>query len=478
MAVEVFSNDGQGTVSSGGTTAPSPGAGEVWTVSVSVPFPTASSSATPPTQFYVCDPAAETEKILVTNVSGSTWTVTRGADGSTPVAHTAGFTIVQVLTGASLRALQNGLNVVPPSGGDDTSALQAAINAAATAGQGAIFLLPGVYRISAPLTIDSNNIAITGAGQHATTISCIAGSAITAMLEVGSSQIVQYITVSGLQIFGNAFSGHNVIWRASSSVIRDVVLQNPPGDCLHIDPSTLGGEANQCVFDNVQGITPGGDGVYTDGHLFDSDFIAGWFDGGTNPSTPGGGTGLIINGANIRVHGTHAYLFAGGGASVTGTDIAFFGAELESNAVADLIINNAHLCSFVGVALYDHANPSPPSQHIHVTGNSSNIDIASCMQGVDTYSVPSFIVVDSGSRAKVHDCPGYNPVGALTAPTYTSGTATTNTFPVRCRVFVAGSTAVAVNGTATGLATGTFELVPGETITPTGASGSWTWFGL
>jgi hypothetical protein len=68
-----------------------------------------------------------------------------------------------------------------------------------------------------------------------------------------------------------------------------------------------------------------------------------------------------------------------------------------------------------------------------------------------------------------------NPIGALTPPTYTSGSATTNTFPYIVRVNVQGSTAIAINGTATGLLTGSFVLAPGETITPTGVAGSWTW---
>lgn len=107
MAVEVWANDGTAVVTSGGTTAPPAGTVESWTLSGST-LPAVSSSATPPTQCYVADgaPGAEPEKILVTNIAGSTATVTRGADGTTPVAHSAGFTIMQVVTRASLQALQ------------------------------------------------------------------------------------------------------------------------------------------------------------------------------------------------------------------------------------------------------------------------------------------------------------------------------------------------------------------------------------
>lgn len=107
MAVELFTNQATTTVTSGGTTAPSSGTSESWTVISSSSFPAASNSATPPSQFHVADPATTvtaTEIIAVTNVSGTTWTVTRGAESTTPVAHTTGFTVQQVISAASLNA--------------------------------------------------------------------------------------------------------------------------------------------------------------------------------------------------------------------------------------------------------------------------------------------------------------------------------------------------------------------------------------
>ena len=105
MAIEVFANDATATVASGGTDAPSAGTGETLTLSGST-LPAVSSSAVPATQCYVCDPAAPSELILVTNISGSTATVTRGADGTTPVTHASGYTVQQVLGRASFQALQ------------------------------------------------------------------------------------------------------------------------------------------------------------------------------------------------------------------------------------------------------------------------------------------------------------------------------------------------------------------------------------
>jgi hypothetical protein len=101
-AVEEYANVATTTVSSGGTDAPSSGTVETWTVASSAPFPAAAAGSV---QFHVADPAASSEMMLVTNISGTTWTVTRGAESTTPVAHTAGFTIWLVVTAGDLTAL-------------------------------------------------------------------------------------------------------------------------------------------------------------------------------------------------------------------------------------------------------------------------------------------------------------------------------------------------------------------------------------
>lgn len=102
--LESFANLASGTVSSGGTTS---GSGtETWTVAVTTAFPALSGSQ----HFYAADQALPGEVFEVTACPGSTgtqsWTVIRGADGTTPVAHTAGFTVVQVAAKGTFSALQ------------------------------------------------------------------------------------------------------------------------------------------------------------------------------------------------------------------------------------------------------------------------------------------------------------------------------------------------------------------------------------
>ena len=150
MPVEVWTNDGLGTVTSGGTTAPGAGTPETWTVTATNAFPVAATGAAPPTQFYVCDQSASfaTEKILVTVApggtgAGQTWTVTRGADGTTPLAHTASFTIVQVVTRASLQVLQRPWLVRPS--GDATGATDPVNVHAILSAYGVAELAPGTF---------------------------------------------------------------------------------------------------------------------------------------------------------------------------------------------------------------------------------------------------------------------------------------------------------------------------------------------
>ena len=98
---------GAGTVTSGGTTAPAAGTVQAFTVTATAAFPVAVAGVG---WFKFADPAAPTETMLATVAPGGTgagqaWTVTRGADGTTPVAHAANFTVYQVVSGPDLAAL-------------------------------------------------------------------------------------------------------------------------------------------------------------------------------------------------------------------------------------------------------------------------------------------------------------------------------------------------------------------------------------
>jgi hypothetical protein len=223
-AAELFSNQATTTVASGGTDAPSSGTVETWTVASPGNFPSASSSSTPPTQFHVCDVATgkNSEIMAVTNVSGSTWTVTRGAEGSTPVTHSAGFTVQQVMTagwlgsvvapvnspgaylvprasgvetggGPSWTTAPPGMQViwadllpgVDPTGVADSTAALAAAQTAQGTNPYEIRLGVGTYLLgtSSNLVTFGPNQGITGEGTSYTTISYVGNATCIAVFE-------------------------------------------------------------------------------------------------------------------------------------------------------------------------------------------------------------------------------------------------------------------------------------------------------
>jgi hypothetical protein len=109
MPVDLFSEYYRWTVTAGGTTAPAPGTTETLTVASSTGAPPANNSAATPTQFRIvdaADPNAPPEIMVVTNVSGTAWTTTRGGEGAAPWAHAANWTALPVLTSGALTPMR------------------------------------------------------------------------------------------------------------------------------------------------------------------------------------------------------------------------------------------------------------------------------------------------------------------------------------------------------------------------------------
>jgi hypothetical protein len=165
--IEIFQNIPQTQVNAGGTDAPAPGTSQSWTVASSGSFPAASSGGSPPTQFHVSDPALASEIIQVLNVSGLTWTVIRGAEGTTPVAHAAGFTIKQVVTAGGLSTMATGQNLwssPSPALGETFPRVQGSGSQALTSGTLA------VMGITLPQYLTVSNITMAVKGTAAATV--------------------------------------------------------------------------------------------------------------------------------------------------------------------------------------------------------------------------------------------------------------------------------------------------------------------
>jgi len=202
--LELYTNDATTSITSGGGTTPVSGTAELWTAATWSGFPVASPTTTPPTKFHIADPNAASELIQVVNTS--TGLVVRGSEGTTPVAHSSGFTVRNVISaGAGAGAWPQTYNVRAIQFGakgdgstDDTGAIQNAINAANTAGGGPVYFPAGTYKISSALTL-YNNITLAGDGRAVTIIKQVTT---TAHGLYWTGQNLQYVTVRDLQIQG------------------------------------------------------------------------------------------------------------------------------------------------------------------------------------------------------------------------------------------------------------------------------------
>ncbi len=346
---EVYANDAQAIVTSGGTTAPSSGTVETWTVTVQIPFQNAVTSIT---QFHVADTASGkiTEKILVTNGTGSagtqTWTVTRGAEGTTPLAHAAGFIVQQVVTAALFPAFMNTdwLNAVtqygadPTATNDSTTAIQNALNAAQL-GQ-AVFLFRGTYKTTSTLTIP-NGVKLLSevrsfavpTGNYGNGGLPLTGAIIqpsvsfsgTAIISLGNVPVTQAggqsltgITIDGSQLpSSSAIAGIQAVGWVAGVTLREVLVWSGPGSGQMLGPgidARADGSGHapdfwDVAFCKVSAIN--GIGINTAG-LADSYFF------NTESTGNAGDQWRITNGGNSRYIGCKAENGAGFGWNLIG----------------------------------------------------------------------------------------------------------------------------------------------------------------
>ena len=162
--IELYANDASTTISSGGTDAPASGTPEFLTAASWSSFPAASNTTTPPTKFHGADPAAPSELFEILNTS--TGLAVRGAQGTTPVTHSGGFTLQQVIPAGNQQPRV--YNVRDPRFGatgngsaDDTAAIQAAWIAAVGSGSGVVYIPSGNYKTSSTVGGNLNGSGVT-----------------------------------------------------------------------------------------------------------------------------------------------------------------------------------------------------------------------------------------------------------------------------------------------------------------------------
>src|SRR5215472_4558146 len=171
MPLEVFADNPQATVAPGsGATAPASGTAETWVISSgAATYPLADPTATPPTRFRLADIALPSEQVLVTDSRTTSWAVTRGAGGTTPVAHASGFTIRQVMDSATLAGLAGLRPSNDTTGVADTAAIKDLLSGTAAT----CLLGPGKFYYNATLTGGVSG-ALRGPGWGACVLQAVA----------------------------------------------------------------------------------------------------------------------------------------------------------------------------------------------------------------------------------------------------------------------------------------------------------------
>jgi hypothetical protein len=312
-----------------------------------------SSSATPPTQCYVCDAASgsESEKMLVTNISGSTATVTRGADGTTPVTHSAGFTIRTVVTRASLEALQNvaptlrlvyadAIGADPTGVADSTAAIKAA-QTAAGANPYLIVLGVGTYLIgtSGDLAVFGPNQGIVGCGAALTEINYVGSGTCLAAFEssFSSSSVGAPFGRFSLSGYSAAGSAKGLSWgNLQSARVHDVTISGFPGDglYLHNGSSDWAEQAEWTAIKLVQNAT----GVVFDTGSFDYSIFQFLIVASAGQNGVTLQNGATLAGVRLEVRGNFT---AGSGntAWVIGVDPAGGGSGTSNMTAASIYVN-------------------------------------------------------------------------------------------------------------------------------------------
>jgi hypothetical protein len=537
VAVEVLANLTQGTVTAGGTTAPSAGTVETWTVSVSTAFPAVSTGAV--TQFHASDPAAPSELVLVTAAPGGTgsqsWTVTRGAEGTAPVAHQAGFTAEGVITAGGAAQLQvtEWLNVKTVFGAagngstDDTAAIQAAISLAETA-NGGVYAPPGTYKITAPLTVTAP-FTLLGAGEAATSFALASGVNDYLVKFTQSSGAITRARFADFTISGNAAN------QSAGGGISAIGAVNCFFERIHFTSCYNWGLALQaipagggfghhnkitgCSFDNAANAGFGGGGWATSS---DENFWSGcdfqYLGGAAAPvgsypvflldqaglqhvedcvfvGSRGSATDVIgfrsqsasqskvigctfdgVGGDNVFINGTDALI-----EGCTMTSVADQAATAGWGAGVHLEFGTAR-CAVTGNNVSSSATAGKTGYLIREesTGGAG----ANLIEGNPLRvngSVAHAVLATAGAASIVRSNIGYNPVGALGPPAVPgSTTPLVNPYNVDASVFITGGTVtvIKINGVTTGLTSGQFAVPAGGSVTLTySVAPTWTWIG-
>ena len=398
------------------------------------------------------------EIVRVTNITGDVLTITRGQEGTTPLAIEAAYQIGATVTAKTLTDIESAVNqasagttfnvldhgVVGDGSTDNTAALNTLLTTVGSGGGGIVFFPPGYYVVSTGTLNVPIGVIIRGSGAQATYLEMLSAS--YSLLSSNNSELmgIEDITLygpgSGTSAAVNWVSSTNI----SNCYIKNVAVENFTGG------SGFYVQNPECfVLDNV-GVYNGAIGFYFTG-----------------------GAGVTFNGAlasgcttGFEISGVNSVSMVGSVASAGTTGYLINGA---TSGNLDGCIANAQtsgtgfeLSGASGVSLNGCISYSNPGKAFWVTGSSKNVSLISCTELSPVGGATASIQVDSGSTALV-----VYPT-TVTATSYASGTTgllTSTGFTAAAGTFTgavsAGSIAASSSST-----TGAIETVTNTHSTP------------
>lgn len=222
----------------------------------------------------------DSEIMLVTGVSGTTWTVVRGFDDTSAAAHNNNAPVTGILTKASFLDAHwfdvRNYGAVGDGSTNDSTAFQAAIDAADDAGGGTVFVPMGTWKLGSTVFL-AQGVSLRGAGHEATIL--LSGEGISAIQVVGTApagmQINSFV-ISDMTIKnGSSSSGSQAILDLQycserAIALRDLTIHGADHGCIGIRLyNSWGISIENVAFRNLPSTTypslelrsTGGDGV-------------------------------------------------------------------------------------------------------------------------------------------------------------------------------------------------------------------------
>ena len=186
---------------------------------------------------------------------------------------------------------------------DDTAAIQAAVTACGTAGGGVVYFPAGTYACTGAINVDYSNVTLLGDGWgNATSLTYIPGASRTAAIIIGVTAPVANSNVIGLAVNSGtsrpgaiqAGSGHGIVFRSETGLIRDVTVTYTNGDGLHLsmDALTPADIYDVTMFNNYVSYV-NNDCVYVDTNFYNCEFTVVKCQGGCQAGPRSAPTGSI-----------------------------------------------------------------------------------------------------------------------------------------------------------------------------------------